>query len=385
MDYDFITRKFTEIYGQTPRLFRAPGRVNLIGEHTDYNDGFVLPMAIDRETVIAAFPRQDNKIQTYTINLNQSAECKLDEPFKQNNISWFSYIEGVARILQRNGVKIFGANLLVFSDVPTGAGLSSSAALEVATGFSLCAMFGQTVDKTMLALVGQKAEHEFIGAKVGIMDQFVSAHAAQNCALFLDCRTLEFEHIPLDGQDFAVVICDSHVKHEIANSGYNERRLECAEAVKLLQEFLPKIENLRDVTIEVFGNHADELPEIIQRRAKHIITENERVKNAVSSLKTNDLANFGKLMNESHLSMRDDYEISCQEVDWLVEIAQNIEGVLGARMTGGGFGGSSVNLVKRQNLAHFCDTIKAEYFSKTRIETTVLITAACPGASEIKP
>ncbi len=383
IDYKFLDEKFTALYGQKARFFRAPGRVNLIGEHTDYNDGFVLPMAIERETVVAAAPRNDGKVRAYTINFEEKSECDLREEYKNESRSWFDYIEGTARISLRNGANISGADLLIFTNIPTGAGLSSSAALETATGLALSEISGRTIDKKLLARIGQQTEHEFIGAKVGIMDQFVSANASAKCALFLDCRTLEFENVPLDTSDAAIVICDTNIKHEIAASGYNTRRAECAEAVAILKKFLPEISHLRDVSTEDFEINKKYLPEVIRRRAKHIVAENERVQKAVKALKANDLYEFGKLMSESHESMRDDYEISCRELDLLVEIAGKIEGVLGARMTGGGFGGSTVNLVKRDKLENFCAVIEEKYLNSALIKPTILITEAGIGASEI--
>ena len=376
--------KFIEIYATEPRLFRAPGRVNLIGEHTDYNDGFVLPMAIDRETAVAITPRNDRLIRVYTANYNQSAEFDLDVERERQNGYWLNYIEGVARILEQKNVKLTGADLLIWSDVPTGAGLSSSAALEIVSGLALSEISNQTIDRTTLAQIGQQTEHDFVGVKVGIMDQFVSANARAGHALLLDCRTLNYENVPLDTKNTAVVMCDSLVSHELASSEYNTRRNQCEQAVEILKIFLPNIIKLRDVSISEFEKYAAELPEIIRRRARHIITENERTLNAATALKNNDLETFGKLMWASHASMRDDYEISCRELDILVEIARKINGVLGARMTGGGFGGSTVNLVKRDCLEEFKEKISTEYQQKTGIELKILVSEASEGASEIR-
>ena len=377
-----LKEKFLDIYGGETRLFRAPGRVNLIGEHTDYNGGFVLPMAIDKETAVAAAPRNDRRVKVFTINLEESAEFDLDVDKKRENGFWLNYIEGVARILEQKNVRLTGANLLVWSDVPTGAGLSSSAALETAVGLALSEISANPIDKILLAKIGQQTEHEYVGAKVGIMDQFVSAHARAKHALLLDCRSLKYEHVPLDTSDVAVVICDTNVKHDLASSEYNTRREECEQAVEILKEFLPEIKQLRDVSAVDLKNFAHHLPEKILCRAQHIVTENERTLKAADALKENNLTEFGRLMWQSHESLKNDYEVSCRELDLMVEIAKDTRGVLGGRMTGGGFGGSTVNLVKRENLGRFKEKIRTEYQRLTEIKPTILVSEASEGASE---
>jgi galactokinase len=385
IDRNLLEKKFIEIYGaDQPRFFRAPGRVNLIGEHTDYNDGFVLPMAIDKETAIAAVARGDRKIRAYSVNLEESAEFDLDKETPRRQGFWLNYVEGVAKLLEKSGAKLTGADLLIWSDVPTGAGLSSSAALETVVGFALSKLNDQAVNPTVLAKIGQQTEHEYVGAKVGIMDQFVSAHAEAKHALLLDCRSLEYKNVPLETKEVAIVICDTNVKHDLASSEYNTRRHECEQAVEKLKEFFPQIVNLRDVSLIDFDEYGKYLPEIPRRRARHIITENARVLEAAAALKNHDLESFGKLMWKSHESLRDDYEVSCKELDLLVEIAKETEGVLGARMTGGGFGGSTVNLVKRTHLDRFKETIRREYQHQTEIKPTILVSEASGGASEIK-
>ncbi len=383
IDYKQLKEKFVEFYNGEPRVFRAPGRVNLIGEHTDYNGGFVLPMAINRECAVAITVRGDRRIRVHTTNLNETAELDLDNQTERKQGFWLNYIEGVARLLEGRNVELKGADLLVWSDVPGGAGLSSSAALEIVTGLALTKIAGKTVDGKTLALVGQQAEHEFVGAKVGIMDQFVSANAQKGNALLLDCRSLEFENVPLDTKNIAVVICDTRVKHDLATSEYNTRRAECEEAVEILKRFLPDILQLRDVGVAEFENYQNELPDVIRRRARHVVTENARVLQAAKALRETDLNEFGRLMRLSHASLRDDYEVSCRELDLMVEIADACQGVLGARMTGGGFGGSTVNLVLRENLDEFTRKIAVEYERETKIEPTILISDASAGASEV--
>jgi galactokinase len=383
VDFQELKEKFVRFYGRQPRVFRAPGRVNLIGEHTDYNGGFVLPMAIEREAGIAAAMRDDKRIRVHSTNLNESGEFDLNFEGARKQGSWLNFIEGVARILERKGFDLSGADLLITSSVPTGAGLSSSAALETAVGLALTEIAGVTVDRKTLALVGQLTEHEFVGAKVGIMDQFVSANAKKGHALLIDCRSLDFENVPLETTDVAVVICDTNVKHDLATSEYNTRRAECEEGVRVLRKFLPEIEYLRDVGVKDFEKYAENLPETIRRRCRHVITENERTLQAAAALRENDLKEFGRLMWLSHDSLRDDYAVSSPELDIMVEIAGTCEAVLGARMTGGGFGGSTVNLVNRTELDETIEKITREYKQRTNVEPTILISEAAAGASEV--
>jgi len=378
-----LKSEFAEIYGCEPRLFRAPGRVNLIGEHTDYNGGFVLPMAIERGTTVAAAVRDDRKIRILSVNVNEAGEINLDAPEKTRRGTWLDYIEGMARILERRNIILRGADLLINSDVPSGAGLSSSAALEISVGLALSEISASPIGKVQLALAGQAAEHEFVGAKVGIMDQYISALGRKNHALLIDCRSLEAEQIPFAAQDSVIVICDSKVKHKLAASEYNTRRAECEKAVEILREFLPGITQLRDVGIRDFERYAAHLPEIIRKRCRHVVTENERALNAAEALKKNDLNEFGRLMWLSHASLRDNYEVSCRELDLLVEIASQCEGVLGGRMTGGGFGGSTVNLVQRGSVENFTKRISDEYRRRTNNETAVYVSNAADGAKEL--
>jgi galactokinase len=383
IDLSGLKRRFTENYGREPRLFRAPGRVNLIGEHTDYNDGFVLPMAIESETIVVAAVREDRKIRVRSLNIDEEEIIDLDAPEQRGRGSWLDFIEGVARILERKNVNLRGTDLLIYSDVPTGAGLSSSAALEISVGLALTEISGQTVNKVTLALAGQSAEHEFVGAKVGIMDQFISAMGKKDHALLIDCRSLETEQIPFVSDELEIAICNTNVKHELSSSEYNARRAECEEGVKILREFLPGITHLRDVSIEDFEKYEMHLSEIIRKRCRHVVTENARTLNAAEALKKNDFSEFGRLMWLSHESLRDDYEVSCAELDIMVEIAADCPGVLGARMTGGGFGGSTVNLVRRGDLAEFKKKVSIEYHRRTKIEPDIYVSNPADGAGEI--
>jgi galactokinase len=383
VDQQNLKTEFLQRFNSEPRFFQAPGRVNLIGEHTDYNGGFVLPMAIEYQTTIAAAPREDRKIQVCSLNLNETGEIDLDAPEQKLRGSWLDFIEGTARILERQNVKLRGADLLISSTVPNGAGLSSSAALEISVGLALTKISDSPIDKVQLALIGQTVEHEFVGANVGIMDQYISALGKKGHALLIDCRSLEAVQVPFVSDDLAIVICNSNVKHELSSSEYNVRRAECEQGVEILREFLPNVSQLRDVSREDFEKYAEHLPETIRKRCRHVVTEIERTLEAAEALKKNDFAEFGRLMWLSHASLRDDYEVSCRELDLLVAIAQSCGYVLGARMTGGGFGGSTVNLVPRAKLEEFTERISREYKRESNIETTVYVSSAADGASEI--
>ncbi|HKP71692.1 MAG TPA: galactokinase [Pyrinomonadaceae bacterium] len=385
IDTNALRRAFKDLYGLTPRLFRAPGRVNLIGEHTDYNEGFVLPMAIDREACVAAAARYDRRVRIYSLNLDEHAEFDLDHPGQTERGIWLDYVEGVARALERRGVTLQGADLAVSSDVPAGAGLSSSAALEVSAGLALASISGVEVDRVELALAGQEAEHTYVGAKVGIMDQFIASLGKAGHALLIDCRTLQTTAIPVDTTRTLVAICDTRVKHDLAASEYNARRAECERGVELLRGAgLENIRALRDVSVEDFKRFEASLPEPVRRRCRHVVTENERTLAAAAALKEGRLEEMGRLMLASHESLRRDYEVSCRELDALVEIAMSLEGVtLGARMTGGGFGGCTVNLVRRDALPEFSATVEREYNRATGQTPNIYVSEAGEGAGEI--
>ena len=376
-----LQKKFKALFAAEPRIFRAPGRVNLIGEHTDYNDGFVLPAALDFSTYVAIAPRPDRRLIIYSENISERVECSLDD--FQSRQHWSDYPRGVAVLLQQSGVALRGANLLIQGNVPIGSGLSSSAAIEVATALALVEINGLAMDRTALAKICQRTENEFVGLQCGIMDQFIACHGRGGHALLLDCRSLEYRLLPLS--DAArLVICNTMVKHELANSEYNKRRAECEAGVKYLAQFLPQITALRDVSGNDLVRFGINLPELIYRRCQHIVSENQRVLGAAAALEKNDLAAFGKLMNESHRSLRDDYEVSCRELDWLVASAQKIKGVYGARMTGGGFGGCTINLVRTENVEDFQRQISRDYQSETGYPPEIYVCAAADGAREIK-
>jgi galactokinase len=383
VDVEQLRNSFRKLYGAKPRLFSAPGRVNLIGEHTDYNDGFVLPMAIDRETVVAAAARDDRRVRVYSLNLDESGEFDLDWPGQGLRGLWLDYVEGVAHVLESRGALLSGTDMVISSDVPAGAGLSSSAALELSVGLALVTLSGAKVELASLALAGQQAEHTFVGTKCGIMDQLVVALGRSGHALLIDCRSLEVEPIPMNIQGVAVAVCDTRVKHELSSSEYNKRRAECERGVELLREVLPGIRALRDVSTTEFALYEERLPEPIRRRCRHVVTENARTLSAAEALRSGKLDTMGQLMAESHRSLRDDYEVSSTELDAMVEIANHSRGVLGARMTGGGFGGCTVNLVRRDALEEFRDVVSREYKMATGNQTDIYVVEASDGAKEL--
>jgi galactokinase len=373
---------FKARFGTTANVYRAPGRVNLIGEHTDYNDGFVLPAAIEFYCWAAVATRSDRKLVIHSENYNETVEEPLDSLSPLGKKHWANYSLGVAWALRQAGETLNGANIFVSGEVPLGAGLSSSAALEVATGFGLLTESGQTVDRARLAQICQKAENEFVGAHVGIMDQFVSCYGRASHALLLDCRSLEHKYVKLPA-DIQLVICNTMVKHELASGEYNARRSECEEGVRILRIVLPHIRALRDVTLAQLEEHRQILPPKVIARCRHVITENARVKRAVDAFQSGNIKALGPLMQESHRSLRDDYEVSCKELDLMVEIAAAQPGLIGARMTGGGFGGCTINLVESAAVADFKRKVAAEYSSKTGLAPEIYVSPASEGAQQM--
>ncbi|HEV2834891.1 MAG TPA: galactokinase [Pyrinomonadaceae bacterium] len=370
------------LINNSPHTFRAPGRVNLIGEHTDYNDGFVMPAAIDRSVFVRVWPREDRKLEIRSENFNDVVEFDLDQKYPAPRRHWSDYVIGVAVVLERAGYRLSGAFLHIRGEVPLGAGLSSSAAVEVATACALAAVSHHTIDGRELALLCQKAESEFVGAHVGIMDQFVALFGEAQRALLLDCRSLEFSLLPLP-DTVNLVICNTMVKHALASSAYNERRAQCEEGVRILAKSLPHIKALRDVTIEELELYKRDLPDMVYRRCRHVVTENARVLAAAEALEQHDLRQFGRLMGESHRSLRDDYEVSSKELDVMVELANKVDGVYGARMTGGGFGGCTVNLVAVEKVEEFKRIVSQEYEQVMRRKPEIYICQASNGAEEI--
>jgi galactokinase len=373
---------FQARFGSAAAIYRAPGRVNLIGEHTDYNDGFVLPAAIAFYCWAAAAPRKDDKLVIYSQNFNETVEARLDSLLPAGKKHWSNYPLGVAGALRQAGKRLTGVNIYIAGEVPLGAGLSSSAAIEVAVGLALLGVSGLAVDRLDLAQLCQKAENEFVGARVGIMDQFISCFGHASHALLLDCRSLKHELVKIPA-DLQLVICNTMVKHDVASSKYNARRAECEEGVRILRKAFPEIRALRDVTLSQLEEYRQSLPSNVFARCRHVITENMRVKSAVEAFHRGDTKALGPLMRESHRSLRDDYEVSCKELDLMAEIASAQHGLIGARMTGGGFGGCTVNLVKSAAVSDFRRNVAEAYLSKTGLTPEIFVSPASGGAQQI--
>ncbi len=383
-----LQQNFQKIFGDSPEFIAsAPGRVNLIGEHTDYNDGYVLPAAIDKYLHIAARKRTDNAVKLYALNFNEHCQFSL-ETLAPGNLSpqnvdatWSNYIKGIAYLLKASGRNIEGIEAIIAGDVPIGAGLSSSAALTVAAALAFLTGSDADMDRKHIAALCQRTEHEFIGVKCGIMDGVISLFGRAEHALFLDCRSLHHVHVPLNLDRHVIVICNTKVKRELAASEYNTRRAECEKGVKMLKKWRPSITALRDVPITDFKKYEEALPLLTRKRCRYIIEENTRVNSAVDALKAGSLQTFGALMKASHTGLRDDYEVSCKELNILTEIAGSVDGVIGTRMTGAGFGGCTVTLVHRNALETLQTRLKTEYLQQTGAEPEIYLCNVSDGAT----
>jgi galactokinase len=378
-----LTVAYAQLFGGKPRIYRAPGRVNLIGEHTDYNEGFVMPVAIDFSTFVAIGKRDDALLKIHSDTFKEDASGDLSNPPASGRKHWSDYPVGVAVKLQEAGYEISGANVFVHGEVPLGSGLSSSAAIEVSTGLGLLDISSQEIDRLQLAKACQKAENEFVGARTGVMDQFICCFGKAGSAVMLDCRSLESQALPIP-DELKLVVCNTMVKHELASSEYNARRRQCEEGVFILSRHLPHVTSLRDVSVYEVNKFKGELGEVVFKRCLHVTTENDRVQAAADALQRRDLKTFGQLMYKSHESLRHDYEVSCHELDVLVELAAQIEGVFGARMTGGGFGGCTVNLVSESAVDEFTHAIKTGYADATGRDPEVYVCIAADGAERVQ-
>jgi galactokinase len=377
-----LAQKFEARFGNAPRIFRAPGRVNLIGEHTDYNEGFVMPAAVEFSSLVAISPRTDRKLVIESNQFPGDLEFDVDRLPAQRTSTWRDYVLGVALVLRQHGSALQGANLLVHGNVPIGSGLSSSASIEVASALAFISLDSKRFSLPEIAKVCRQAENEYVGARVGIMDQFVSCMGRAGHALLLDCRSLEFQfaHIPVGVE---LVVCNTMVKHDLATGAYNQRRAECEEGVRYFAKADPAIRALRDVSSEMLERMGGELPPTIRKRCTHVIRENQRTLDAARALAEGDLARMGKLMRESHESLRDLYEVSCRELDAMVDAAQGLPGFIGGRMTGGGFGGCTVNLVREENATDFASQIAQRYRQATGITPQIYPCHAANGAQEL--
>ena len=382
--WKIFNEKFTDT-GLVKGAFSAPGRVNLIGEHTDYNEGFVLPMAIEKEIVMLGQLRNDRLVQVFDLVYKTKIKFSLDALTPLRKDTWANYLMGVMDEIQKEGYPLQGANLIFISNIPKGAGLSSSAALEVVTALTMAKLNLLEIKPVEMAHLCQRAENNFVGVACGIMDQYVSCLGKKNYTLFIDCRSNDYELIPFKDPNYQVLICNSKIKRGLANSEYNRRREECKIATEFFKHKLNReIRALRDITIDEYKKYQAQLPEIIARRARHVISENYRVQAGVQALRMGNYSAFGQLMIESHQSLKDDYEVSCAELDLLVDLALKQEGVLGARMTGAGFGGCTVNLLRRGHIDAFEKTIKQGYKKITGILPDIYVTPPADGAKVLE-
>jgi len=374
-----VAQEFGSRFGRLPKVSRAPGRVNLIGEHTDYNDGFVMPAALDFATLTAASPRPDRRLTVYSMIMDEVRAFDLDAPAESGRHDWSDYVFGVAVMLEKSGRRLTGADCVVWTDVPLGSGLSSSAALEVSVAHALLTAAGLPFEPVAVAKICQRAENDYVGMRCGIMDQYVSACGVAGNALLIDCRSLKSRNVPI-APNLRLLIANSNVRHQHAGGEYNARREACEEGVRLLSPYLGPIAALRDATPADLERHRRILPELIYRRCRHIVTENARVLEAGRALKEGDFAACGKAMNASHASMRDDFQITCPEIDFLVGLAQGEPGVYGSRMTGGGFGGCTVSLVEASAVKRVSQHIIEGYRAGAGREAEVYVCSPSDGA-----
>ncbi len=373
--FEAVTSKFEDSFGRKPQyVVRAPGRVNIIGEHTDYNDGFVLPMAIDRAVFIALTPRDDGRMMLWSLDKAEVGELDVDEPVERGEMPWFEYIRGVVWALQEQGHKLKGFDGVMSGDVPIGSGLSSSAALQVSTAKALSVVSDIDWNSAEMALLVQRVENVYMGVNTGIMDQMISAAGTAGNATLIDCRSLDLQPIPLP-QGYKVVVLDTATRRGLVDSKYNERREQCEAAAAHFG-----VPALRDISAVEFATRAGELDELTRRRAQHVVSEDVRTLSAVEAMRAGDAAQLGTLMNASHASLRDDFEVSSAELDAMVEIAQAQPGCVGARMTGAGFGGCAVALVEDSVVDAFTTTVAEAYEARTGFKPAVYVTVPSNGA-----
>jgi len=384
---DELSRIMNEVYGQSKnpiRFYQAPGRVNLIGEHIDYNGGYVFPAAIDKFSTVAIRKRDDDLIKLYATDLKYVVEANINELEKYKNLKWGNYQLGVIEQLMKKGISVGGAEFIFNDLVPLGSGLSSSAAIEVVTAYAMTELYGHNIDKIEIALICQKAEHEYVGVKCGIMDQFASAMGKKGNAILLDTDTLEYEYIPVKLDKYSIVISNTNKKRSLGESKYNERRSECEKALADMQNKFPEKKNLCDFSYKEFLLCKDEIKdEKCKKRAEHAVCENLRVLDSVKSLRKNDILSFCKYLNLSHISLRDLYEVSCKELDILVESAWMQKDVLGSRMTGAGFGGCTVSIVKTESVEEFINDISKVYYEIIGYDASFYVCNISDGVKEI--
>jgi galactokinase len=380
---NLVRSKFLDLHNQEPLLVRSPGRINLIGEHTDYNEGFVMPAAIDRDIVFAVGFSDEPHSTLYSIRHNELIPFHISQPHKVPEPLWPNYLLGVARRFLDKGYNLKNIHCVVGGDVPTGAGLSSSAALECGFAFALDQLHSFNVPKLDLVHMAQWAEHNYAGVKCGIMDQFSSMMGAEGKAFVLDCRTLSYHYFPVDLKDYSIVLCDTMVKHSLANSAYNKRREECEQGVSILRKYFPTIRSLRDVSLQMIEDHRNEFSDTVYDRCTYIVAENKRVLDASEDLKKGDMRAFGKKMYATHDGLSKLYEVSCPELDFMVNEARKYDFVAGARMMGGGFGGCTINLVAKTKVDWFIRTLREAYMKNFDHEMNAYIVGIKNGTSTL--
>jgi len=386
MNTDQLKETFTSLYGTSENemhLYFSPGRVNLIGEHTDYNGGYVFPCALTFGTYLVVRQNKQRLVRFATTNFDHRSEVKLDEPFEKEGKSWINYPVGVLNELRKKAREIEGVDLLYSGDIPNSAGLSSSASIEMVTAFAMNEIFGFGKDRMELVKISQNAENQFVGVNCGIMDQFASAMGAADHALFLNCDTLDYERVPLKLEGMKIIIANTNKRRGLADSKYNERRSQCESAVEAICSE-KKIKYLSDLNLDEFNALSHLISdETEKRRARHVITENNRTLNAIEALNQGDVESFGQLMNQSHDSLRDDYEVTGKELDTLVEEARKIEGTIGSRMTGAGFGGCTVSIVKEEQVETFIREVGKGYNERTGLKADFYVAEIGDGSKQI--
>lgn len=377
-----VKNRYTQLFTEQPLVVRSPGRVNIIGEHTDYNEGFVLPAAIDKAAYVAVGKRTDNRIRLYAEELGESFEASIST-LAPSDKGWPNYILGVADQFLKNGYAIGGFNLVLSGDVPIGAGLSSSAAIECATGFALNELFQTSIARLELVKMAQRAEHLFAGVRVGIMDMFASAFGKRDHVIKLDCRSLDYEYVPFKMDGIKIVLFNSNVEHSLASSEYNTRRQQCEAGVALIRKQYPTVHSLRDATMEMLHQCVEPVDALIYKRCKYVVEEKERLLQGCEDLRHGDIKALGQKMFQTHDGLSKEYEVSCKELDFLVDQVRNNPAVLGARMMGGGFGGCTINLVKEEAIDALVKTVTAAYTQHMNRELITYIAQIEDGTSVI--
>ncbi|MCE5199354.1 MAG: galactokinase [Armatimonadota bacterium] len=381
---DDLRNEFKKLFGTNPdTIVKGPGRVDLLGHHTDYNDGFVLPVAVDRDVIAAGSLRDDNKVVVNSLNFRTTSEFALDSIERDEVNTWSNYVRGMLKFLMESGIELRGANIALHGNVPIGSGMSSSAAIEMATGCLFQTLLGFEMSGSDMALTGQKAENKFVGVNTGIMDQFISRLGKKDHVLYIDCRTLDYSLFPLDTSAVKIVVCDTSKRRGLVDSEYDLRRSQCEEGVRLFAQWLPNVKALRDINPADFEAHKGKLPDVVRKRAEHVIYENERVLASRDVLTSGNFAKFAHMMDASHNSARDLYETSCFELDAMAEVCRKAPGSLCARLAGAGFGGCSVSLVKAESVERFIEVVSVEYESRTNLKPSLYVCTAEDGASVI--